>query len=88
MMSQLFKLFIKIYVLIYIQGGFIMKKKKLELYRDFLLLIRYYKENQNNYIMSKEDINKYLDNLTNDKFDLYQAKRNTNNKVKVLSLFK
>ena len=65
-----------------------MKKKKLELYRDFLLLIRYYKENQNNYIMSKEDINKYLDNLTNDKFDLYQAKRNTNNKVKVLSLFK
>ena len=65
-----------------------MKKKKLELYRDFLLLIRYYKENQNNYIMSKEDINKYLDNLTNDKFDLYQAKRNTKNKVKVLSLFK
>lgn len=65
-----------------------MKKKKLELYRDFLLLIRYYKENQNNYIMSKEDINKYLDNLTNDKFDLYQAKRNTNYKVKVLSLFK
>lgn len=65
-----------------------MKKKRLELYRDYLLLIKYYKENNN--IMSREDISNYLDNQTNDRFDLYVTKRNKNEKakVKVLSLFR
>ena len=63
-----------------------MKRKKLELYRDFLLLIKYYKENQNR--INREAVIWYLDKLTNDKFDLYQSKRNVKNKVKVLSLFK
>lgn len=65
-----------------------MKKKRLELYRDYLLLIKYYKENNN--VMSREDISNYLDNQTNDRFDLYVTKRNKNEKakVKVLSLFR
>ena len=65
-----------------------MKKKRLELYRDYLLLIKYYKENNN--IMSREDISNYLDNQTNDRFDLYVTKRNKEEKakVKVLSLFR
>lgn len=62
-----------------------MKKNKLELYRDFLLLINYYKENQNYSMMRKEIVIKKLDGETNDKFDLY--KPNIRNKTKVLSLF-
>ncbi len=65
-----------------------MKKKRLELYRDYLLLIKYYKENYN--VMSREEVSNYLDNQTNDRFDLYVTKRNKNEKakVKVLSLFR
>ena len=51
-----------------------MKKKRLELYRDYLLLIKYYKENYN--VMSREEVSNYLDNQTNDRFDLYVTKRN------------
>lgn len=65
-----------------------MKKKKLELYRDFLLLIKYYKENENKSIMSREDAIKYLDSQTNDKFNIFEPKRKSNEKVKVLTLFK
>ena len=69
-------------------GWFIMKKKRLELYRDYLLLIKYYKENNN--VMSREEVSNYLDNQTNDRFDLYVTNRNENEKakVKVLSLFR
>ena len=65
-----------------------MKKKRLELYRDYLLLIKYYKENNN--VMSREEVSNYLDNQTNDRFDLYVTNRNENEKakVKVLSLFR
>lgn len=67
-----------------------MKKKKLELYRDFLLLINYYKEKQNEYTMSREDVIKYLDNQTNQKFNIYESDNNAKivQKLKVLSLYR